>query len=228
MTIRERLREIHEAIGAHGGGRNVTLVAVTKYASVEQMREAYAAGVRDFGENKIQDALGKIAAFPPESFPDLRWHFIGSLQSNKIRKTPGQFALMHAIDSVRHAEMLSALNQEGGLRQRILIQINASQDSTRSGLSPDEIGPMIEAIRELPGIDPRGLMTMAPAEASLSQDHAALKRVFCGLRDMRDRLREDMGIALPDLSMGMSHDYVQALECGATIIRIGNYLFQNE
>lgn len=228
MSITDRLLEIEAAIRAHAGDRPVTLVAVTKYAALEQMREAYQAGIRHFGENKVQDALAKMTHFPEEQFPGLHWHFIGNLQSNKIRKTVGRFALLHGIDSLEHAELLSQANLSAGLRQPILLQINTTDDPGRHGVLPDQITVIAKAIQELPGIELRGLMAMAPPETSLIGDTTALKGVFSHVFAMRKALQRDLGIDLPDLSMGMSHDYVHALACGATIIRIGNYLFKNE
>lgn len=227
MSIQERLQKIKADIQTHAAGREVTLVAVTKYATVEQMRMAYDVGLRNFGENKVQDALEKMAHFPEADYPDLKWHFIGNLQTNKARKTVGRFHLIHAVDSGRQAEVLSRINLEEGKRQEILLQINLSADESRHGLLPDQASSVVAEVLGLEGIALRGLMGMAPPEASLSGDLSSLKGVFGGLAALRDRLADEFGIPLPDLSMGMSHDYVPALESGATIIRIGNYLFQN-
>lgn len=227
MSIQQRLSEIHAAIRQYATAPAVTLVAVSKYASVEQVREAYDAGVRDFGENKVQDALEKMAQLPPDYQRNMRWHFIGNLQSNKAKKTVGRFSLIHSIDSVRLAEAISRHNQEAGLCQSVLLQVNLSTDPTRHGFSPDEVRSVLPELLGYKGIEVRGLMGMAPPEASLSQDVEHLKAVFCGLRDLRDCLARDMAIDLPELSMGMTHDFPHALACGATIIRIGNYLFKN-
>ena len=226
MSISERLAAIQQQIVTHAGKRPVTLVAVSKYATVEQMREAYAAGVRHFGENKVQDALTKIAAFPLADYPDVHWHFIGNLQSNKVKKTVGQFTLLHAIDSIRLAEAISAQNLAEGQVQPILLQVNLSDDPSRHGFLPADIPTALVEILKLPGVQVQGLMGMAPSEASLSNDQAVLQRVFCGLHDLKAQLAEQFSIDLPELSMGMSHDYTHALQCGATIIRLGNSLFK--
>jgi pyridoxal phosphate enzyme (YggS family) len=228
MSIADRLAKIQDDIRTLAPGRNVTLVAVSKYATVAQMREAYACGVRHFGENKVQDALGKIVQFPPEQFPDLYWHFIGSLQTNKVNKTVGRFSLIQAVDSVRLAAALSKANMSQGVRQDILIQINISRDESRHGFMPDQAASVVAPLLALKGIHVRGLMAMAPSEASLSGNFGALRDVFGDVTALRDSLSEEFGIPLPELSMGMSHDYGPALESGATIIRIGNLLFQNE
>jgi hypothetical protein len=227
MSIRERIEKIQAEILAYATAPEVMLIAVSKYAAVEQMREAYAAGIRHFGENKIQDALTKMEAFPAEQYPDLQWHFIGTLQTNKAKKTVGRFACIHAIEASHQATAVSQANLNSGQRQNVLIQINLSTDPARHGFMPDQIRSDFEALLKLEGIAIRGLMTMAPPEASLNLDRQALKAVFCGLRDMRGELTSAYGIQLPDLSMGMSHDYVPALECGATIIRVGNLIFKN-
>jgi hypothetical protein len=183
--------------------------------------------VRDFGENKVQDALEKMVQLPPDYQENIRWHFIGNLQSNKAKKTVGRFTLIHSVDSLRLAEAISKHNQEAGLSQPGLLQVNLSEDDTRYGFLPDEVRVVLPELLGLPGIKVQGLMGMAPPEASLNQDSERLKAVFCGLRDMRDCLVRDFEIDLPELSMGMTHDFTHALTCGATIIRIGNYLFKN-
>jgi len=227
MTFRDRLAHIQDAIATHAEGRPVTLVAVSKYATLAQMEEAYEAGVRHFGENKVQDALAKMEQFSPECLKDTHWHFIGNLQTNKVKKTLGRFDLIHAVDSVRLADALSTTSLAAGNVQNVLLQVNLSEDVTRHGFLPDALFEVFPEMLSLKGIAVRGLMGMAPPEASLSGDERALKSVFCRLRDVRDQLAEEAKIALPELSMGMTHDFTHALACGATIIRIGNYLFKN-
>jgi len=227
MSISERLAEVRENIRIHAEGRAVTLVAVSKYAAVEQMREAYQAGARHFGENRVQDALAKIAAFPAEEYPDLHWHLIGSLQTNKAKKTVNQFSLIQSVDSTRLAEAISEQNLAANQRQDVLLQVNLSNDPNRHGFLPEDLPAALTPILSMKGIRLRGLMGMAPPEASIDNDQQALRRIFCGLRDLNGQLAHDFGIDLPELSMGMSHDYIHALVCGATIIRLGNYLFKN-
>jgi pyridoxal phosphate enzyme (YggS family) len=226
MTIQERVSELREQVRRHAGGRAVTVVAVSKYTTVECMREAYQAGLRDFGESRVQDALLKTAHFPPEAYPDLRWHFIGTLQTNKASKTVGRFSLIHSVDSVRLAEALSVANTAVERRQAILLQINSSPDSSRRGFTPEAAAAALPAILALPGLEPRGLMTMAPPEASLNADSQVLNRVFDGLRRLGERFSDMAGRPLPELSMGMSRDFPYALANGATIIRVGSALFQ--
>jgi pyridoxal phosphate enzyme (YggS family) len=224
MGIRERYEQIQEEIRNVAGDRPVTLVAVSKYVSVEAILEAYEAGIRDFGENRVQDALVKMEAIPDAIKQDLRWHLIGNLQTNKVNKTIGRFALLHAIDAPHLGEAVSKANAAKNIRQPVLIQVNSTSDPTRHGVLPEQAASLL---LPLPGIEIRGLMTMAPADASIKGDRTELQRVFCGLRELRDQLATKFGMQLPELSMGMSHDYIHALECGATIIRIGNFLFKN-
>jgi pyridoxal phosphate enzyme (YggS family) len=227
MSISDRFSEVQQNIRRYADGRAVTLVAVSKYATVEQMKEAYQAGARHFGENRVPDALAKIAEFPTEQYPDLHWHLIGSLQTNKAKKTVGQFSLIQSVDSTRLAEAISDPNLAENRVQDVLLQVNLSNDLERHGFLPEDLPTALKPILSMKGIRVRGLMGIAPPEASLENDEAALKRIFCGLRDLNAQLAHDFGIDLPELSMGMSHDYVHALQCGATIIRLGNFLFKN-
>lgn len=220
------MRHVESVIRSEAGDRPVTLVAVTKYATVEQMGEAYHSGVRHFGENKVQDALAKMENFPKNTFPDLQWHLIGGLQSNKVKKTVNCFSLIHSVDSASLAQMLSRHNEVAETRQKILLQVNISGDVSRQGVMPEALLAVVEQALALPGIDLRGLMVMAPPEASLTHDELALKACFQSVRAMKETIEARLGIDLPELSMGMSHDFPQALTCGATIIRIGNFLFK--
>lgn len=204
------------------GDRPVTIVAVTKYATLPQMREAYEAGLRDFGENKVQDALAKQAEWSTDTMP-VRWHFIGRLQSNKVRKTLGHFHLIHSVDSLPLAEKLSEVNQSEGIRQPVLLQINMAELPERQGFMPSEAENALKSTLHLPGIEVKGLMAMAP----LTEETARIRGVFSGLAAMRKNLSETCGIPLPELSMGMTKDYMHALDCGATIIRIGSLLFNS-
>lgn len=226
MSIQEQRQKIEAIIGEQAGNRPVTLIAVTKYATIEQMKAAYEAGIRDFGENKVQDALVKQEAFPQEQFPGLKWHLIGSLQSNKAKKTVGRFSLIHAVDALALAQTLSRQNEAAGTKQDILLQVNMSEDPNRHGWLPERLFKEAPELVSYPGIVLRGVMAMAPPEVSLSSDEAAIRAYFSQVAHLRDELQEQLGIALPELSMGMSHDFPHALYSGATIIRIGNYLFK--
>jgi len=225
MTIADHIAHIQEDIAAHATHKNVTLVAVTKHASIDQMLEAFACGLRDFGENKQQDADNHMAQLarrmPPEDFQKIRWHFIGHLQSNKVNKIAGRFALIHSVDSVKLAQKIAQTAEAQGMAQKILLQINISGEESKSGFEPAEVDDAVTAIRALPGLSLAGLMTMAPADASETQAESVFRR----LADLRAGLLQRHGIDRLELSMGMTKDYVPALRNGATIIRVGTLLF---
>jgi len=198
---------------------NVRLVVVSKGRSVDEIRQAYWAGCRDFGENRVQEALEKMEEAPA----DIRWHFIGKLQKNKVNKVVGRFALIHSVDSLELAKRISRVSEERGVKTAILLEANTSYDQSKSGLSPDE---WVEALPEalaLPGVEIDGLMTMAP----LTEEESVIRHCFSELRLLRDRLQQIAGdlADLSTLSMGMTNDYPIAIQEGATLIRIGTAIF---
>jgi pyridoxal phosphate enzyme (YggS family) len=202
-------------------GRPVTLVAVTKNASLAQMEAAYQCGVRHFGENRVQDALDKKACLPKEVVDGVTWHLIGHLQSNKINKTLGQFDLIHSIDTLPLAEAVSLRNVNANLVQPVLLQVNVAKEPSKHGFSPAELDAAYSHCRTLKGIEIKGLMTMAPANVPSSE----IENVFLELEKLRQSLVFTFGDSLPECSMGMSQDYIHALPLGATIIRIGSAIF---
>ncbi len=187
--------------------KNVKLVAVTKNVPVEDISLVYELGCRDFGENRVQDALPKIEELPP----DIRWHFIGTLQKNKVKKVVGNFALIHSVDSVELAQEIS----KQGIDTSILLQVNTSGEESKQGFTEDEFRRDLAMIQKMPYIQVKGLMTMAP----LTEDVDQIRMCFRRLRELRDEL------GLKELSMGMSHDYKIAIDEGATIVRIGSAIF---
>ncbi len=228
MTILEQTLALSLEVERLAPHRTITRIAVSKYATVSQMREAYSAGFRDFGENRVQDALEKMKAFPAIEYPDLRWHLIGNLQRNKVRKAVGRFELIHSVDSLPLASAVSESALAMGLRQSVLLQVNLGMDFERVGWLVDNVRQAFPALLTLKGIRILGLMTIAPSELSLSGDKEATEAFFVRLATLEAELSEAHGIDLPELSMGMSHDFPHALTSGATIIRIGNFLFKNE
>lgn len=229
MTIAERLARIHTDIKAHAlQPDRVTLVAVTKHASIDQMLDAFESGLRDFGENKQQDAddhrTQLAQRIPSEAFQTIRWHFIGHLQSNKVNKTVGRYDLIHSVDSIRLAEKIAHAAQAQGLTQKILLQVNVSGEASKSGFEPSAMDEAVAAIKAMPGVALEGLMAMAPADAG----DIGAESVFSRLADLRAGLSTRHGIMLPELSMGMTKDYVPALKNGATIIRLGTLLFGDQ
>lgn len=206
---------VDEAVARGGHQQHVTIVAVTKTHGADAVHAAWEAGLRDVGENRVQEALGKRAAVDVP----VRWHLIGHLQRNKVRQLDG-FALVHSMDSARLAD---ALHEQGVRQQRpidVLLQVNVSGESSKGGYTPDDVRPEAERLATMPGIVVRGVMTMAPFDA----DERVLRATFAGARAARVALAE-AGHPAAELSMGMSGDYVVAVEEGATMIRLGTLLF---
>ena len=199
--IRERLER---AVARGGHRQEVTIVAVTKTHGPDAVRAAWDAGVRDVGENRVQEALAKMDSVDVP----MRWHLIGHVQRNKVR-TLDAFSLVHSVDSARLAD---AVHEHGVAR--------VSAETTKGGIGPDDVRAEAERLTTLPGIVVRGVMTMAPLDAP----EPVLRTVFAGARAARDVLVE-VGHPATQLSMGMSNDYEIAVEEGATMVRLGTVLF---
>lgn len=219
QDLPERVSEVRgriAAAAARGGhGQQVTIIAVTKTYGPDAVRAAWEAGLRDVGENRVQEALQKMESV---SVP-VRWHLIGHLQRNKV-KSVDHFALIHSVDSARLAD---ALSEYGIARQRAvdaLVQVNVSGEGSKSGFAPEDLPAEAERLTRLAGIRVAGVMTMAP----LGADERMLRRVFRGARDARELL-VSAGHPAFELSMGMSGDYEVAVEEGATMVRLGTILF---
>ncbi|HEX9050454.1 MAG TPA: YggS family pyridoxal phosphate-dependent enzyme [Anaeromyxobacter sp.] len=188
----------------------VTLVAVSKTHPAEAIREAYAAGQRDFGENYAQEWREKADALA--ALADLRWHFVGGLQTNKVKLLAGRVHLVHAVDREELARELSRRFGQKGAVARVLLEVNTGGEATKGGCAPADAPALAAAIRALPAVELRGLMGMPPPGED-PRPHFRL------LRALRDRL------GLAELSMGMSADWPVAVEEGATIVRIGTAIF---
>lgn len=219
-NIAEVLAQIMAA--AQRAGRDpaeITLVAVSKTKPLEMVKIAYNLGVTHFGENRIQEALTKAASFSP---PNLAWHMIGHLQSNKARKATGMFACIQSVDSLHLAQLLNQHAEHAGVRQPILLQVNISGESSKEGMTREETIPLAHQIVALPHLDVQGLMTIAP----LVEDAEEVRPVFRALRHLREQLRQEVPASTwSDLSMGMTDDFQVAIEEGATIVRIGRAIF---
>jgi pyridoxal phosphate enzyme (YggS family) len=211
-TVRARI----EAARARGGhGQRVTLVAVTKTYGPEAVEAAWAAGVEDVGENRVQEALAKqLLVTAP-----VRWHLIGHLQRNKARQATG-FACVHSLDSLRLAEALAEAAGREGRVLEVLLQVNISGEATKGGITPAELAAAADALHRHPTLRVRGAMTMAPLDA----DERTLRAVFAGTRAAGAALRA-AGHPAEWLSMGMSGDFEVAVEEGATHVRLGSVLF---
>jgi hypothetical protein len=216
----DRLAAIRRQIEARqqlrGWTHPVTIVAVTKTHGPEAVLAALDAGLTDVGENRVQEALSKQA-----QVADLRvrWHLIGSLQSNKARQAVGKFALIHSVDRFELASEL-ARRAAPGTRQAILLQVNCSGEAQKGGVDPDALGELLERVTGLEALQVRGLMTMA----ELTDDETRQRASFSRLRELQQQL-QGKGYALPELSMGMSGDFGVAVEEGATMVRLGTLLF---
>lgn len=223
MYIQDQLGEIRNAIAgaAVRAGRtaeSITLLAVSKTFPVSDIMQAYADGQRIFGENRLQEAMEKMPQMPQ----DCEWHLIGPLQRNKVRKALEQgFALIQAVDSMKLAATISRIAGELGITARILLEVNIDGEASKHGFTPQQLEEEWEALTELPGLDIRGLMCI-PAPVDDPQD---ARPAFAALRTLAEKLRKRGPLPLPELSMGMSHDFEVAVEEGATIVRVGSAIF---
>lgn len=220
-ALPERLAHVRAEIArrqaAVGRTQPVTIVAVTKGFGIDAVEAALAAGLTDLGENRVQEALGKVET---PAGRRATWHLIGHLQSNKAKLVPGRFALVHSLDSRALAEELDRRAAAGAVRQRVLLQVNVAEEAQKSGCTAAEAPELARRVAALPHLVLEGLMTMAPFTDAVEVQ----RRTFRGLRLLRDALQEE-GLWLPTLSMGMSADYATAVEEGATVIRLGTVLF---
>ena len=216
-------RHIHDC--AVRSGRmpdEITLVAVSKTRSLDEVKMAIDAGQIDFGENTVQDALSKI---PELKGTRSQWHFIGHLQSKKAKQIPGNFHWVHSVDSLKLAQKLSSamLNAEVDTSINCLLQVNVSAETSKSGLNTTEVVPFIDELLQLqlPCISWRGLMTIG-----VQGDDASSRAAFSGLRSLLDQCQREFGLEEFDqLSMGMSNDYPMAIEEGSTMVRVGTAIF---
>jgi hypothetical protein len=220
QDLPDRLAEVRQrvadAVRRGGHGQQVTIIAVTKTHGPDAVEAAFSAGLRDVGENRVQEAVSKMAAVQSP----VHWHLIGHLQRNKVKSAEG-FSLIHSIDSLRLAESVNSHALALNTRQPVLVQTNVVGEESKGGFSPEELSAAAGDLRALAGIDVRGVMTMAPLDAS----ETILRKVFSGARAARETLRTAGFAEVTELSMGMSGDYELAVEEGATMVRLGTILF---
>lgn len=203
----------------------ITILAVTKYVEADEIKKLVQLGMKNIGENRIQDALRKQRELV-DLREEINWHFIGSLQTNKVRQAVSDFKLIHSLDRFRLAE---AINQQGlkqGQKVHCLIQVNISGEDTKQGLAPGEVMDFYKKVKVMPGITLSGLMTMAP----YTDKPEEVRPIFRELRVLFNRIKQEFnpGQEWSELSMGMSNDYEVAIEEGATIVRIGTAIFRPE
>lgn len=222
--VTENLKSVEERIQAacdRAGRdrRDVKLVCVTKTKPLPLLQEAYADGQRDFGENKVQEILAKKPQLPP----DIRWHMIGHLQTNKVQQIIGQTVMIHSVDSMHLAKEISRRAAAAGIVMPVLIEVNAAKEPTKFGVMPEDCLSFVREAAALPAINIRGLMTSAP----LTDNPETNRIYFSKLRQLSiDIISENIdNVNMCELSMGMSGDFEVAIEEGATIVRVGSAIF---
>ena len=227
QTIAENLSAVQARIrtAAQRAGRNpdeVTLVAVSKTKPIEVIQAAYAAGQRDFGENRVEELWPKVHQADALGLTEIRWHLIGTVQSRKSEQAVGPFVLIHSLDRLKLAERLSRDAQAAGCVLSVLLEINISGEESKHGFSPDDVRQLAGQLGALPGIRIHGLMTMAP----LTAPGEAARPFFRALRQLRDELTSRYpSIDWRQLSMGMTGDVEAAVAEGATLGGIGSAIF---
>jgi PLP dependent protein len=216
--VLDRIRSVMVEAGRDEGA--VRLVAASKAVSIDRIREAINAGLQIAGENRLQEALPKIEALKGER---ITWHFIGQLQRRKVRAVVGAFELIHSVDSVELATEIDRRAAAAGLQQKILLEINLGVEQGKAGFLADEVEQALPRLAALDHVAIEGLMAVPPSVREAEQSRPYFRR----LRELAERLadQELPGISLKELSMGMSNDYVVAIQEGATLIRLGTAIF---
>ena len=222
INIEANLNRVRNEIAqaAQVSGRtmaDIELVAVTKTHPAEIVREAIDAGQTLFGESKVQEARAKIPLLPS----NLRWHFIGHLQKNKIRHALPLFEMIHSVDSLDLAQAIDRIAQEDGLHPRILLEVNVAGEGSKFGFKATTLRAELESLLMLSRLSIEGLMCIPP----LAEEAKASRKYFVELRELRDALAKEFQVKLPQLSMGMTNDYSVAVEEGATLVRVGTAIF---
>ena len=222
--VQENLEAVQGIIGdacerAGRPGDGVTLIAVSKTKPLELVREAYEAGARDFGENKVQDLLDRIEALPS----DIRWHMIGHLQRNKVKYIIGKVAMIHSVDSLRLAEEISRESVKHQVDTDILIEVNVAGEESKFGVSVEEAPQLVEDISRMPAVHVRGLMTIAPFVENAEENRQYFRKLKQLSVDIERKNIDNVNMTV--LSMGMTGDYSVAIEEGATCVRVGTGIF---
>src|SRR5207244_7977712 len=216
------LERVSEEIaqGSAKAGRSadeLELVAISKTHDAAKVREAIEAGQILFGESRVQEARVKI----PELPSSLRWHFVGHLQKNKIRHALPLFELIHSVDSLTLAQDINRIAEEDGMHPRVLLEVNVAGEGSKFGFVPEKLREEMESLLALPRLSILGLMCIPP----IADEAEASRKYFVTLREFRDSLQTEFHVDLAQLSMGMTQDYVVAVEEGATLVRVGTAIF---
>jgi PLP dependent protein len=215
----ERVREQIASAAANAGrsADDVELVAITKTHPAEKVREAIQAGQTLFGESRVQEARAKI----PELLSNIRWHFVGHLQKNKVRQALPLFQMLHSVDSLALAQDINRIAQEEGLYPRVLLEVNVAGEGSKFGFEPNRLPEQMETLLALPRLSIEGLMCIPP----LAVESENSRRFFVQVRELRDSLEKEFNVKLPRLSMGMTQDFSIGIEEGATLVRVGTAIF---
>src|SRR3989454_5952864 len=222
MDIAENVACVREQIAqaaakARRAVDEIELVAIAKTHPAEKVREAIEAGQTLFGESRVQEARAKI----PELPSNLRWHFVGHLQKNKIRHALPLFEMIHSVDSLELAHEMNRIAEEQGMHPRVLLEVNVAGEGSKFGFKSETLRAEMESLLALPRLSILGLMTIPP----LAEEAEVSRKYFIQLRELRDRLQTEFRVDLAQLSMGMTQDYAIAIEEGATLVRVGTAIF---
>lgn len=220
QNYQEVLNKVHQAcMRENRDAEEVTLIAVSKTKPVPDLWEAYCAGARDFGENKVQELTDKIPQLPK----DIRWHMIGHLQRNKVKYIVDKVYMIHSVDSIRLAEEISKEAVKKGVIVKVLMEVNVAAEDTKFGVTPEQAPALAEAISLLPGVQLEGLMTIAPYVENAEEN----RKIFNELRELAVDIKKKNidNVNMNVLSMGMTGDYEVAVEEGATLVRVGTGIF---
>lgn len=222
--LKDRLEEVEKNIAAAcaRAGRDrseVTLIAVSKTKPIEMLREAYDAGARDFGENKVQEICEKYNHLPS----DIKWHMIGHLQRNKVKQVIDKAVLIHSVDSYRLAQEISVQAQKKGLTMPILIEVNIAEEESKFGIRAQDTIQLVEEIALLPNLSIQGLMTIAPYVVDAEENRLYFRQIKQLSVDIKNKNIDNVSMEI--LSMGMTGDYEVAIEEGATMVRVGTGIF---
>ncbi|HCL91088.1 MAG TPA: YggS family pyridoxal phosphate-dependent enzyme [Candidatus Atribacteria bacterium] len=226
-TIKNNLEKINEkikkaALKVNRNPEDIKLVAVTKTATIEQIKEAISAGVKIIGENKVQEAKEKYQVLSAD-IADIGWHLVGHLQTNKVKYAIEIFDLIHSVDSIKLAEEIDKRSLQFGMVTNILVEVNVSGEETKYGIKPEEVEPFLKEISEFSRIKVRGLMTIAP----IAEDKEEVRPYFRKLRELSEKIENKniKNVKMDYLSMGMTEDFEVAVEEGANMVRIGRGIF---
>jgi pyridoxal phosphate enzyme (YggS family) len=215
----ERVREQIAQAAAKAGRdvKDVELVAIAKTHPAEKVREAVGAGQTLFGESRVQEARTKI----PELSSNIRWHFVGHLQKNKVRQALPLFEMIHSVDSLALAQDINRIAEEEGLYPRVLLEVNVAGEGSKFGFAPDDLREQMEALLALPRLSIEGIMCIPP----LAVESEDSRKFFVQVRELRDSLQKEFNMKLPQLSMGMTQDFPIGIQEGATLVRVGTAIF---